>query len=136
MMKKLMLIAILALVGCNGTQHSSAKASDGMTQVDDLLGSLNSTPNGRDDQSPSGYAGKIKHAVDMKLIEPEKWRGKECTVRVVLQRNGSITQANAEAGDKDFCIAAVDAVKNAAIPPAPNDKVYQMFKNAVFDFKR
>ncbi|MGU3489665.1 cell envelope integrity protein TolA [Enterobacter bugandensis] len=83
----------------------------------------------------SRYAGDIKTAVEIKMYKPEAYAGKMCTLRVSLQRDGTLKNATIEGGDPGLCKAALLAVTHAKIPPAPDDKTWQTFKNIPMDFK-
>ena len=131
MMKKWVVIAGLMLAGCHSSQPAAMTTKDMDKQIDDLFAAMNQP----EKPSVSSYAGKIKLAVEQQLSNPGQWKGKECTVQIEVQRNGVISQASAEKGDKDFCNAAVAAIKKAKIPPAPSDEIYKPFKNASLTFK-
>jgi len=83
----------------------------------------------------SRYAGDIKSAVEVKMYKPEVYAGKTCTLRISLQRDGTLNSATTEGGDPGLCKAALFAVTHAKIPPAPDDKTWQTFKNIPMDFK-
>jgi colicin import membrane protein len=40
-----------------------------------------------------------------------------------------------ESGDPALCAAVMSALKEAKIPPAPDEKTYQTFSHAVLDFR-
>ncbi|STT51559.1 TolA protein [Klebsiella pneumoniae] len=82
----------------------------------------------------SSYAAAIKTAVEMQMFEPEAYAGKMCTVRISIQRDGTLNSAIAEGGDPKLCKAAISAV-TAKIPPAPDENTWQIFKNAPLDFR-
>ncbi|MGJ4166793.1 cell envelope integrity protein TolA, partial [Klebsiella pneumoniae] len=77
----------------------------------------------------------IKTAVEMQMFEPEAYAGKMCTVRISIQRDGTLNSAIAEGGDPKLCKAAISAVTHAKIPPAPDENTWQIFKNAPLDFR-
>lgn len=83
----------------------------------------------------SSYAAAIKTAVEMQMFEPGAYAGKMCTVRISIQRDGTLNSAIAEGGDPKLCKAAISAIIHAKIPPAPDEKTWQIFKNAHLDFK-
>ncbi|MBL2103708.1 cell envelope integrity protein TolA, partial [Klebsiella pneumoniae] len=83
----------------------------------------------------SSYAAAIKTAVEMQMFEPEAYAGKMCTVRISIQRDGTLNSAIAEGGDPKLCKAAISAVTHAKIPPAPDENTWQIFKNAPLDFR-
>ncbi|EPV2358576.1 cell envelope integrity TolA C-terminal domain-containing protein [Enterobacter hormaechei] len=53
---------------------------------------------------------------------------------MLLARDGLVMSATAENGNQELCNAALIAVKQANIPPAPDEKTWQSFRNASLDF--
>lgn len=130
-MKKIILFIVLGLAGCHTPSHTSdcTKAS----ALDDCK---NVAQSGKPTNAQlSAYALGIKTAVEAQFPDASQWQGKSCTIRIAMQRNGSLADAKAEAGDEDFCEAALTAVKKAKFPEPPNDEIYQMFKNSPLDFR-
>ena len=85
---------------------------------------------------PEGMPGAIKKAVEMKFPKAEAYKGKQCTIHIALRRDGTLEKATAGSdGDTSLCNAALTAVKQAEIPPAPDEKTWQIFRNAPMDFK-
>lgn len=127
------LLIPLFLAACTTSQTGSGKPdkSEAAKGVDDLLGDLKARPNA----NIASYAMKRKSAVEEKMYRPESYKGQVCTIRISLARDGSVSNATAENGDPELCHAALMAVKQANIPPAPDEKTWQIFKNAPMDFK-
>jgi colicin import membrane protein len=46
-----------------------------------------------------------------------------------------VNDATAKEGDERLCKAAISAITRAKIPAAPDEKTYQMLKNATIDFR-
>jgi colicin import membrane protein len=134
-MKRLMIAASLLLLGCQEPQLNTNDKDDINAQVDKLLSDLNVASKRPDDQTITAYAGKIKNAIEKELPDASEWQGKVCTIRISLLRDGTLADAKTEGGDPGLCNATLAAVKKATFPPTPNEKVYQMFKNALLDFK-
>lgn len=137
-MKKYLPIAVLALAGCqSGGKHSASAVTDKQidAQVEALLASTGKPVSESERQSPNWYAGQIFGAITKNFFIEDEYKGKACTVRIALERDGTVTSTKTEGGDPALCQAAVKAVQQAKIPPAPNEKVYQMFKYAPLDFK-
>ncbi|WP_391487031.1 cell envelope integrity protein TolA [Leclercia tamurae] len=113
--------------------------------VDDLFGDLRSGKNApRKAQATqaaargvdiSGYATQIRNAIEAKIPRPEQYAGKRCLLQMNLARDGMVISIRSEGGDPALCQAAISAVKEAKIPPAPNDEVYQVVQNARLDFQ-
>ena len=85
--------------------------------------------------SVMSYAGEIRDAIHAAIYAPEQYAGKRCLVRMHLARDGMVISARSEGGDPAFCQVAVSAVRQAKIPPAPSDEMYEVFKNAPIDFQ-
>lgn len=56
-------------------------------------------------------------------------------VRLTLQRDGKVQNPTVAHGDPAFCAKIISALKEAQIPPAPDEETYQTFNNAVVDFR-
>jgi colicin import membrane protein len=56
-------------------------------------------------------------------------------VRLTLQRDGTVHNPAVESGDPALCAAVMSALKQAKIPPAPDEKTYQTFSHVVLDFR-
>ena len=83
---------------------------------------------------PQNYGEQIKQAVTEQIADISSYRGKQCTVRISVLRDGMVMNATAEKGDPELCQAALSAVTRAKIPPAPDEHAWQTFKNAPLDF--
>lgn len=92
------------------------------------------TPQQKITPSAARYALVIKNAVQMNMYNASAYKGKVCTIHMMLRRDGTVEKATAENGDPELCNAALTAVKNANIPPAPDEKTWQVFRNAPLDF--
>ena len=80
------------------------------------------------------YAAKMQQAVTAEFSDIRSWRGKECTIRASILQDGMLMKAAAEDGDPEFCEAALAALTRAKLPPAPDEKTWQKFKNSPFYF--
>lgn len=82
------------------------------------------------------YAFSIKDFVNIKsggIFNP--YKGKSCIVRLRISRNGSFS-FNIEGGHPDLCdhlSTVLNSMKN--LPPPPSEQIYQIIKDARFDFK-
>jgi len=129
----LILLLPIFLAACTPSQTGSEKNDKSTTkEVDDLMRDPGAGPNA----NIAGYAGAIKKAVEMKFPKAKAYKGKQCTIHIVLRRDGTLEKATAGSGGvTSLCNAALTAVKQAEIPPAPDEKTWQIFKNAHMDFK-
>lgn len=80
------------------------------------------------------YAEQVGDAVIEQFSDIRSFRGKKCTIRISLLRDGMVMNATAEKGDPELCQAALSAVTRAKIPPAPDMKTWQALKNVPLDF--
>lgn len=129
----LVLFIPLLLASCTTAPHTIAEKSgkaETTPVVDDLFGDLKAGPN----ENITNYATKIKHAIEDKTYKPESYKGQVCTIRISLARNGLVINATAENGNPELCNATLIAVKQANMPPAPDEKTWEAFKNASLDF--
>lgn len=114
------------------------------SDIDDLLGDLRSGKNQVKRPAPaaggsgvdiSGYAGKLRDALEAKIIKKPEFSGRSCTARLKLTRNALLQSVTAEGGDSALCEALITAAKSTTFPPFPSDQMYEAFKNAVIDYK-
>ncbi|MBC6573308.1 cell envelope integrity protein TolA [Escherichia coli] len=83
----------------------------------------------------SHYASEIKTAVEKQFYMSGKYSGKVCSVKITMAPNGVVLDARKENGDPALCREALNAVRNADIPPPPSSEIYNVFRNGVLDFK-
>jgi colicin import membrane protein len=129
----LVLFIPLFLAACTTAPHTGAgKSAKAETTpvVDDLFGDLQAAP----DANIASYATKIKRSIEEKIYRPDSYKGQKCTLRILLARDGLVMSATAENGNPELCHAALTAVKQANMPPAPDEKTWQAFRNASLDF--
>jgi TolA protein len=73
----------------------------------------------------SRYLARIQAAIFANIDQPASWQGQKCSVRFMLQRDGTVQDPTVESGDRPFCAQVMSALKKANIPPAPDEKTYQ-----------
>ena len=129
----LVLFIPLFLAACTAapqTRSGKPGKSETTQVVNDVPGDLKAGPN----ENIASYATKIKRSIEEKIYRPESYKGQECTLRILLARDGLVMSATAENGNQELCNAALIAVKQANIPPAPDEKTWQSLRNASLDF--
>lgn len=138
-LKIIPIIFPLLLIACiNHPAKTDSKAipdNAKSANVDDLLGDFQSRPKTTQQAKNSVYAAQIQSVIVKKIPSAEAYKGKVCTIRISLQRNGMVNNATAEAGDEKFCRTLISAITQMQLPAAPDEETYQLFKNAHFDFK-
>ncbi|TNV22894.1 cell envelope integrity protein TolA [Buttiauxella sp. B2] len=90
------------------------------------------------DPSPdiTHYAKLISSNIESKFNYKKSYAGKHCTLRLKLAPNGMLMGVKSEEGDPELCQAAISATTAVnQFPAPPNQKIYDVFKNAVLDFK-
>lgn len=125
-----LLLFPLLLAGCHHPQPTSHAAASA-TEVDDLFAS---SPSAKP-SSRATYAYQIMSAVKAKMPDSAEYSGQSCRVRLSLQRDGTVSSASVEKGDRQLCDKVLAAIKQAKIPAAPDDETYQGFNNVTVDFK-
>jgi len=130
----LVLLMSLQLVACNSAGKSASETSSARSGGDSVQ-NLQFAEGRQQKSEINSYAEKIHSAVRENLDNPNLYRGKVCSIRLTLQRDGTVISATAEGGDPEFCKAALLAVKRAKIPAAPDERTWQVFNNALLDFK-
>ncbi|MGK2946924.1 MAG: cell envelope integrity protein TolA [Candidatus Malihini olakiniferum] len=81
------------------------------------------------------YGGQVRVAIQSKFYDLQLYRGKICTLRIILAPDGLLASVKAESGDPILCQAAIAAANQAKIPRPPSTDIYEAFKNASIDFK-
>ena len=112
----------LLLSACSGSASAPDSAEDAKVsaEVDKMF---------RD------YLTQVQRAIFAKIDQPVSWQGQKCSVRLTLQRDGTVHNPAVESGDPALCAAVMSALKEAKIPPAPDEKTYQTFSHVVLDFR-
>jgi TolA protein len=80
------------------------------------------------------YALDIKSAIQMKFFLKDDYIGKECHFRLKLSKEGVIGDILQAKGYQPLCEAAKNAIRNAYIPPAPDNETYEVFKEFEMHF--
>lgn len=82
-----------------------------------------------------GYENLIKKKLARFYRVDESFRGRECRVKLFLERDGRISNYQVISGPDDICRAAVSAVVSAkTVPPAPSDPLYNKYKSPIMRF--
>lgn len=126
----LVLFIPVLLTACNTSSplaQQQTETQNTSQQVDDLFEQLQV-------KTEPSYGLQIKKAIDAQLGDPRQYKGKSCTVRLSLKRNGVVENATVEKGDAAFCKVLLTAINQASIPEAPDEQSWQKFRNMVVDF--
>lgn len=89
-----------------------------------------------DDQDEWGaQARAIRAAVNAKLVEPEKWKGRKGRLHIEFEQDGSASNISTSNGDKAYCEAVKSAAQNAKFPVFTNPELYRDFQKSGFDMR-
>ncbi|HAT1609279.1 TPA: protein TolA [Raoultella planticola] len=127
----------LLLTACSGTASTSESAEKAKlsAEVDKMFADYATGSDKSPQANNSRYLQQIRTAVFAKIDPSQSFQGQECSVRLPLQRDGKVQSPTIAHGDPAFCAEIISALKEAQIPPAPDEKTYQTFNNAVMDFR-
>ncbi|ADO48069.1 cell envelope integrity protein TolA [[Enterobacter] lignolyticus] len=132
-MKKIILIAICLVSGCTGMSHSRDDVKAAAPERGPYAGKTSHT-------APvitpavSSYAAAVRDEITKHFFDVKRYRGKVCSLRLSMERNGTVNSVNTTGGDPKVCEAAVNAVKLSTLPPVPDEQTYKVFKNVALDF--
>ena len=127
----------LLLSACSGRASAPGSAEDAKisAEVDKILRDYQTGSDTSPQANASRYLTQIQKAIFAKIDQPASWQGQTCSVRLTLQRDGTVQNPTVENGDPALCAQVMSALKQAKIPPAPDEKTYQTFSHVVLDFR-
>jgi colicin import membrane protein len=123
-----MLAVIVSLVaGCAPLQPSGCHKTS-------AIGSCSS---GRwEDQDEWGAQARgIKAAIEDKITEPQRWKGKKCRLHMEFAQDGTALKVSTSNGNKEYCEAVKLAAEKAKFPAFRNPEVYRDFEKSRFDMR-
>ena len=87
-----------------------------------------------DDQDEWGkQARAIRAAINDKLDEPQKWKGKKCRLHIEFAQDGTALKISTSNGNKAYCEAIESAAHKAKFPAFNNPEVYRDFQKSGFN---
>jgi colicin import membrane protein len=127
--KKIVMLAIVASLaaGCaplhpSGCHKTTATGSCGSGRWDD-----------QDEWGAQARA--IKAAIEDKIDEPQKWKGKKCRLHIEFAQDGTALNISTSDGNKAWCEALKSAAQKATFPAFDNPEVYRDFQKSGFDMR-
>ena len=127
--KKIVMLAIVASLaaGCaplhpSGCHKTTATGSCGSGRWDD-----------QDEWGAQARA--IKAAIEDKIDEPQKWKGKKCRLHIEFAKDGTALNISTSDGNKAWCEALKSAAQKATFPAFTNPEVYRDFQKSGFDMR-
>ncbi len=124
----LMLAVVVSLAaGCAPLQPSGCHKTTAM-------GSCSS---GRwDDKDEWGAQARgIKAAIEDKIVEPERWKGKKCRLHMEFAQDGTALKVSTSNGNKEYCEAVKLAAQKAKFSAFTNPEVFRDFQKVGFDMR-
>ncbi|STU74942.1 TolA protein [Klebsiella pneumoniae] len=114
----------LLLSACSGRASAPGSAEDAKisAEVDKILRDYQTGSDTSPQANASRYLARIQAAIFANIDQPASWQGQKCSVRFMLQRDGTVQDPTVESGDRPFCAQVMSALKKANIPPAPDEK--------------
>ena len=89
-----------------------------------------------EDQDEWGaQAWGIKAAIEEKIAEPQRWKGKKCRLHMEFAQDGTALKVSTSKGNKAYCEAVKLAAQKAKFPTFSNPEVYRDFQKAGFDMQ-
>jgi colicin import membrane protein len=70
----------------------------------------------------SRYLARIQAAIFANIDQPASWQGQKCSVRFMLQRDGTVQDPTVESGDRPFCAQVMSALKKPTSRPRRTKK--------------
>lgn len=127
--KKIVMLAIVASLaaGCaplhpSGCHKTTATGSCGSGRWDD-----------QDEWGAQARA--IRAAIEDKIDEPQKWKGKKCRLHIEFAQDGTALNISTSDGNKAWCEALKSAAQKATFPAFNNPEVYKDFQKSGFDMR-
>ena len=120
-------VVVSLLAGCAPLQPSGCHKTS-------AIGSCSS---GRwDDQDEWGAQARgIKAAIEDKIAEPQRWKGKKCRLHMEFAQDGTALKVSTSNGNKEYCEAVMLAAQKAKFPAFRNPEVYRDFQKSGFDMR-
>ncbi len=89
-----------------------------------------------DDQDEWGAQARgIKAAIEDKIAEPHRWKGKKCRLHMEFAQDGTALKISTSKGNKEYCEAVKLAAQKAKFPAFSNPEVYRDFQKVGFDMQ-
>lgn len=130
-----LLICPLALLlsACSGSASAPDSTEDAKisAEVDKILRDYQTGSDTSPQANASRYLTQIQKAIFAKIDQSASRQGQTCSVRLTLQRDGTVENPTVENGDPALCAEVMSALKQATIPPAPDEKP---IKHSVISF--
>lgn len=89
-----------------------------------------------DDKDEWGaQARAIRDAINNQLVDPQRWKGKQCRLHIQFAEDGTALNISTSDGNKAYCEALKSAAQKAKFPAFTNPEVYRDFRRAGFGMR-
>lgn len=88
-----------------------------------------------DDDQWGAQARAIRAAVNAKIDDPQRWKGKKCRLHLAFAKDGTALSISTSNGNKAYCEALLSAAQKAQFPAFTNPDVYRDFQKSGFDMQ-
>lgn len=108
----------LLLSACSGRASAQGSAEDAKisAEVDKILRDYQTGSDTSPQANASRYLARIQAAIFANIDQPASWQGQKCSVRFMLQRDGTVKDPTVESGDRPFCAQVMSALKKSQHP--------------------
>ena len=102
----------LLLSACSGRASAPGSAEDAKisAEVDKILRDYQTGSDTSPQANASRYLARIQAAIFANIDQPASWQGQKCSVRFMLQRDGTVQDPTVESGDRPFCAQVMAVV--------------------------
>ncbi len=109
----------LLLSACSGRASAPGSAEDAKisAEVDKILRDYQTGSDTSPQANASRYRARIQAAIFANIDQPASWQGQKCSVRFMLQRDGTVQDPTVESGDRPFCAQVMSALKKPTSRP-------------------
>ncbi|HIG0606177.1 cell envelope integrity protein TolA [Klebsiella pneumoniae] len=87
------------------------------------------------DRETANYVSDITEAIQRQIYDANRYKGKECSLSVKIDRDGNILGAKAEQGDKELCQRALKILGYTKLPKPPSDEIWSRIQNVTLIFR-
>ena len=88
-----------------------------------------------DNDQWGAQARAIRDAVNAKIADPQRWKGKKCRLHLEFAEDGTALNISTSNGNKAYCEAVLSAAQKAQFPAFTNPDVYRDFQKSGFDMQ-
>lgn len=87
------------------------------------------------DREAANYVSEITKAIQRQFYERNRYKGKECSLNLKMDRDGNVLGATAEQGDKELCQRTLKILGYTKLPKPPSDEVWSRVTNFTLVFR-